>query len=197
MSGRIIPLLHDSDPNVRESAVKIAGYFGYAEAASALVELSRDPNERVRCAAIEHLPYVEDGRTLDVLIHAIKDETPKVRAAAARALGTIEAPEAVQPLIDGLGDDDAWVRYFSARALGRRRSEEGVEALQKLIEKEKFNHVRIAALDSLGQIGGPLVAGIAERLVRDDDPNVAHAAHVVLGKSSFSQAEAAGPKEEH
>ena len=182
MSERIIPFLHDPDPNVRESAVKIAGYFGYPESAGALLELSRDSNERVRCAAIEHLPYVEDERAFDVLVKAIRAETPSVRAAAARALGTMDAPEVLKPLIEGLSDDDVWVRYFSARALGRRRSDESVEALERVIEKEKFNHVRIAALDSLGQIGGERIAGIVARLIADDDPDVAHAAQVALGK---------------
>ena len=79
----------------------------------------------------------------------------------------MDAPEVVQQLIEGLSDEDVWVRYFSARALGRRRSEDSVEALEKVIEKEKFNHVRIAALDSLGQIGGQRsVAGIVCGLVR-------------------------------
>jgi HEAT repeat protein len=184
MSERIIPLLNDPDPNVRESAVKIAGYFGYPEAGAALVELSRDGNERVRCAAIEHLPYVEDWRAFDVLVNAIKDETPNVRAAAARALGTMDAPEVVRPLIEGLADDDVWVRYFSARALGRRRSMDSVAALEQVIESEKFNHVRIAALDSLGQIGGQRIAGIAGGLVSDDDPDVARAAQVALEKGA-------------
>lgn len=182
MSERIIPLLHDSDSNVRESAVKVAGYFGYSEAAGALLELSHDPNERVRMATIEHLPFLEDERVLGVLVQALKHETPNVRAAAARALGNIDAPQADGHLIEGLSDDDAWVRYFSARALGRRRSPESVAALQKVIENEEFNHVRIAALDSLGQIGGGRVAGIAAELVRDDDPDVAHAAQGALGK---------------
>jgi HEAT repeat protein len=183
MSERIIPLLSDSDPNVRESAARIAGYFGYPEAANALVDLSRDPNERVRSAALEHLPFIEDARVFDVLVHALKDETPNVRAAAARALGTMDSPEVVPQLIEALSDDDVWVRYFSARALGRRGSEESVAALEKVIEEEKFNHVRIAALDSLGQIDGQRVAGIAAELIRDDDPDVAHAARSALGKS--------------
>jgi HEAT repeat protein len=187
MSERIIPLLHDPDPNVRESAVKIAGYFGYPESVGALLELSRDSDERVRCAAIEHLPYVEDERAFDVLVQAIKAETPNVRAAAARALGTMDTPEAVQPLIEGLSDEDVWVRYFSARALGRRRSEESVEALERVIEKENFNHVRIAALDSLGQIGGQRIAGIVAGLIRDDDPDVAHAAQIAFGKSQSAK----------
>lgn len=182
-SERIIPLLHDSDPNVRESAVKIAGYFGYPQAAGALLELSRDPNERVRCAAIEHLPFVEDDRVLEVLARARNEETPNVRTSAARALGNMDGPEVVSLLIKGLSDTDAWVRYFSARALGRRGSEDSIEALANLIEKEKFNHVRIAALDSLGQIGGPAIGSIVAALVRDDDPDVAHAAQVAFGKS--------------
>jgi HEAT repeat protein len=183
LSQRIIPLLHDLDPNVRESAVKIAGYFGYPEAAGALVELSRDPNERVRCAAIEHLPFVEDERALDVLVNSLKEETPNVRAAAARALGNMDGPQVVERLIEGLVDDDVWVRYFSARALGRHRDEGSVEALKRVIEKDEFNHVRIAALDSLGQIGGPRVAVIVGELVHDDDLDVAHAAQAALSKS--------------
>jgi len=182
MSQRIIPLLHDRDPNVRESAVKIAGYFGYPDAADALVDLSRDPNERVRCAALEHLPFVEDERAFDVLGHALKDETPNVRAAAARALGNMESPRVVAHLIAGLVDEDVWVRYFSARSLGRHRDERSVEALKGVIEKDEFNHVRIAALDSLGQIGGPRVAEIVAGLVDDNDRDVAHAAQVALSK---------------
>lgn len=183
MSKRIIPLLHDPDSNVRESAVKIAGYFGYPESAGALLELSRDADERVRCAAIEHLPYVEDERALDTLVHALKEETPNVRAAAARALGSMDNPEVDRQLIEALSDEDPWVRYFSARALGRRRSKNSIDALESLIQKEKFNHVRIAALDSLGQIGGERIAGIVAELVRDDDPDVAHAAETALAQS--------------
>ena len=180
MSKRIIPLLHDRDPNVRESAVKIVGYFGYPEAADALIELSRDDNERVRTAVIEHLPFVEDERVVKVVVQALKEETSSVRAAAARALGNMDAPEVVTALTEGLADEDVWVRYFSARALGRLRSEESIAALERVVEKEKFNHVRIAALDSLGQIGHPRIASIVGGLIRDDDPDVAHAAQVAF-----------------
>ncbi|HEX3185107.1 MAG TPA: HEAT repeat domain-containing protein [Pyrinomonadaceae bacterium] len=183
IAARVNPLLHDPDPNVRESAVTIAGYFGYAESAGELLKLARDPEEAVRCAAIEHLPFVEDDRVLNVLVSAIKDDTPKVRAAAARALANMDGPQVVDHLIKGLGDEDVWVRYFSARALGRLRSEDSVEALERVLEKEKFNHVRIAALDSLGQIGGQRIAGIVNEFVQDDDPDVAHAAQVAVEKS--------------
>ena len=193
LSKRIIPLLHDSDPNVRESAVKIVGYFGYPEAAGALIELSRDEHERVRTAAIEHLPFIEDERVVEVIIQALKEETPNVQAAAARALANMDAPEVVPALIEGLADDDVWVRYFSARALGRRRSEESINALEKVIEKEKFNHVRIAALDSLGQIGGSRTASIVAAFVGDEDPDVAHAAQVALDATKKHKSTKNGP----
>lgn len=183
MADRIVPLLRDGDPNVRESAVKIAGYYGYRQAEAILVELSSDAIERVRCAAIETLPFIEDERALEVLVKAIKHDTPVVRAAAARALGNMDAPQVIGALIDGLADEDVWVRYFSARALGRRGSRDSVEALRSVVEKEQFNHVRIAALDSLGQIGGERIAEIVGDLVEDDDPNVARAAQDALGKS--------------
>lgn len=183
MSKRIIPLLRDPDPNVRESAAKIAGYFGYREAIDDLLKLSSDEVERVRCAVIEHLPFLEDERVLDVLVNAVKVETPNVRAAAARALGNMDAPQAIGHLISALADEDVWVRYFSARALGRRRSGDSVDALAKVVEQDKFNHVRIAALDSLGQIGGPRIAEIVAELVHDDDRDVAHAAQLAMEKS--------------
>ena len=79
------------------------------------------------------------------------------------------------------------MRTFGCATSVRERSvveglEEAVEALEKVIEKEKFNHVRIAALDSLGQIGGERIAGIVGGLVRDDDPDVAHAAQMAFEK---------------
>jgi HEAT repeat protein len=183
MSERIIPLLDDPDPNVRESAVKIAGYFGYHESVTQLLKLSDDANEQVRCAAIEHLPYLDDERVLDVLSRAIKEDSPKVRAAAARAFGNMDSPQVVKALLEGLADEDLWVRYFSARALGRLRSDDSVEALAGVVEKENFNHVRIAALDSLGQIGGPRIGEIVSGLVDDVDPDVRHAARAALEKS--------------
>ncbi len=180
MSERIVPLLHDPDPNVRETAVKVAGYFGYPKATDALLNLSRDPHERVRAAAIEHLPYLENEGVFDVLARAMKEETANVRAAGARALGNLDDPRAVLQLIEALSDKDVWVRYFSARALGRQRSEASISALESVLREEKFNHVRIAALDSLGQIGGRRVAVLVESLKLDDDPDVARAAQAAL-----------------
>jgi len=56
-----------------------------------------------------------------------------------------------------------------------------------VLRKEKFNHVRIAALDSLGQIGGERIAGMVTGFVSDADPEVAHAAQAAVEKSGKSE----------
>ena len=182
VAQRIITLLGDPDPNIRESAVRIAGYFGFPEATHLLIELCDDSDERVRCAAIEHLAYVEDEQATAVLVRTINQGTAKARAAAVRALSNLDAPNVARYLTAGLSDEDMWVRYFSARGLGRRGSQEAIAVLERVIAIEKFHHVRIAALDSLGQIGGKHASGIVAKLLGDEDTDLALAAVSALGK---------------
>lgn len=180
MPGRVLPLLSDADPNVRESAVKIAGYFGYAECADLLLERCLDADERVRRAAVEHLPYLEDERATPALIRALRHETPKVRAAAAAAMAQAEGPEVSTHLIEALADEDSWVRYFAARSLGRQEVSESTEALATLAQSERANHVRIAAVEALGHIGGEAAARAVSPLVKSGEPDLARAAEDAL-----------------
>ena len=113
MGARIRRLLDDGDPLVRESAVKIAGYFGYAACAEALLDRCRDADETVRAAALEHVAYLDDERSLPMLVAALAADTPRARAAAAQALAHAERPEALDALRRGVGDPDPWVRYFA------------------------------------------------------------------------------------
>lgn len=189
MPGRVLPLLEDDDPNVRESAVKVAGYFGYPECVELLLERCRDREERVRRAAVEHLPFIEDERATPALVRALREETPKVRAAAAGALALAEGPEVAASLIEALGDEDSWVRYFAARSLGRLRAAEGAEALAALARDDKANHVRIAAVEALGGIGGETLAAAVTLLLKSDDPDLARAAASALGTTEGGKPE--------
>jgi HEAT repeat protein len=189
MPGRVRPLLEDADPNVRESAVKIAGYFGYRECADLLLERCRDGDERVRRAAVEHLPYLEDERATAALVHALRHETPKVRAAAAGAMAQAEGPEVSTPLKGALADEDSWVRYFAARSLGRLRIAESADALAALARDDKANHVRIAAVEALGSIGGESAVRFVAPLVESGEPDLARAAVGALGRISHPDAE--------
>jgi HEAT repeat protein len=181
MPTRIVPLLSDPDPNVRESAVKIAGYFGFPECAELLLDRCHDQDERVRRAAIEHLPFLQDERVVDTLAHSLRHETPRVRASAASAIAHVESPRVESLLSSALDDEDSWVRYFAARALGTRRFTESVAALERVVQTDGSTHVRIAALEALGQIGGERAVKIAATFVESTDSDLANAALAALG----------------
>lgn len=181
MPARVTPLLSDPDANVRESAVKIAGYFGYPECAELLVDRCHDQDERVRRAAIEHLPFLQDERVVDTLVHSLQQETPRVRASAASAIAHVDSPRVQPLLISALDDEDSWVRYFAARALGGRKFAGSIDALERVVQTDVSTHVRIAALEALGQIGGVRAATIAASFVESNDPDLANAALVALG----------------
>lgn len=182
MPARVLPLLEDDDPNVRESAVKIAGYFGYRECVDLLLERCRDEDERVRRAAVESLPFLEDERATPALVRALKGETPKVRAAAAGAMALAEGAEVSAALIEALGDEDSWVRYFAARSLGRLQFAGGVGALAALARDDKANHVRIAAVEALGGIGGETAFAAVRPLLKSDEPDLARVAADALSR---------------
>jgi HEAT repeat protein len=181
MAGRMEQLVGDPDPLVRESAVKIAGYFGYAPCADGLLERCKDPEETVRAAALEHIALLDDDRVLPMLVGALERDTPRARAAAARALAHVESPQAVAALRWAVADDDPWVRYFSASSLGRQADAGAVPLLEALARGDRLQHVRIAAVEAIGAIGGETNAAVLGGLTESNDPVVANAAVRALG----------------
>ena len=181
MAARMARLVNDPDPLVRESAVKIAGYFGYPPCARGLLERCRDPEETVRAAALEHLAFIDDDRVLPALMHALEHDTPRARAAAARSLAHLESPEAIAALRRGVDDADGWVRYFAAASLGRQGDAVAVPRLEALARSDRLQHVRIAAVEAIGTIGGDGAAAVLGALTEADDAVVANAAVRALG----------------
>jgi HEAT repeat protein len=188
MEARAIALLSDPNPRVRESAVKIAGYFGYEQCADLLIERCSDEEESVRRAAIEHIPYLEDDRIVAVLIDALENGTPRVRAAAAGAFAQVDTATAMPYLLKALNDGDAWVRYFAIRSIGRHRSGEGLDHVARLAQEDAAEHVRIAAVDSLGKLDGPRAISVLASLIESDDLDLARAALKSLGQIDHEDA---------
>ncbi len=182
MSRRIRVLLDSPHPRVRESAVRIAGYFGYPECVEQLLRRTEDEDEAVRAAAVEHLPYVESGVAFEALRRAVAADTPRVRAAATHALGHLDVADASALLRDALRDADSWVRYFSAISLGRQRDARALDALASLVTSDPAHHVRVAAVDAIGAIGGPDVVRLLAPLATGEDGELAAAALRVLGR---------------
>ncbi len=186
MPERIKELLLDERPLVRESAAKIAGYFGYPDCADLLLKCSQDEDERVRRAVVEHLPYLEDQRVVQILAEAISKDTPRVRAAAALALANVDDAAALPILLQALQDDDSWVRYFAARSLGKLALPDSLAPLAAVANTEQLNHVRIAALEALGNIGGPEAVTVISAHLRAADQEVARIAAMALEQATSS-----------
>jgi len=182
MALRIHRLLDDRNPHVRESAVRVAGYFGYHACVDTVIERCRDEDEAVRAAALEHLPFLGDPRAIDALRQALAADTPRARAAAAHALGGLDAADAAPLLAHAVEDPDAWVRYFAAISIGRRDDRTLVPLLERLAHSDPGRHVRVAAVEALGAIGGEGAVKILSPFAAADESDLANAAVRALGR---------------
>lgn len=191
MGRRVVTMLDSADPRERESAVRIAGYFGYQDAVDAMLARCDDQVEAVRRAAIEHLPFLEDSRAAVRLQAALRDASPKVRAAAARGLGRVAVSDGTVSLLDATRDQDTWVRYFAVRSLGELGSSIGLGRLAEVAVADSAMHVRIAALEALGAVGGEVAVDALLHAVSDLNPELAAAALRGLGQTSDPRAEQA------
>lgn len=176
MGHYVLTLLSDENPVVRESALRIAGYFGYRECRDAFVACCTDAVERVRRAALENLPYLDDPRATGLLASALAGDTTSARAAAAQALGRMDDQAGVDLLIAALDDTDPWVRYYAVRALVERRATNAANAVARLAQEDAAGHVRIAALEALGTLGGVSVIDFMLVLIDGGRDEIAAAA---------------------
>lgn len=211
-------LLVDPHELVRESAVKIAGYFAFNECVEELLARTNDTDERVRRAAIEHLPYLEDEvKVLGILQAKLQDPASRVRVAAAHALGEMETPLVLNHLLMALDDPDNWVRYYAVGAITKYwqthrdiletdldNSENNQEidhtdvptrlevfnCLQELAKNDISPPVQAVTATALGNIGGISAIPLLAELTNynSGDGEVARAAIMALGEIDSSQA---------
>jgi HEAT repeat protein len=188
LAARALAMCSDPDPHVRESAVRIAGYFGYPSCADALLERCADSDERVQRAAIEHLPYLDDPRVPATLGAMLRSPGVAARSSAARALGQLDHEQSGLLLLTALDDEDPWVRRFAARSLGQQRYAPAFERLADLVQADPAEHVRLAAIEALGHLGGPRGAAVLAPLTALANADVVREALSALGKISHPDA---------
>jgi HEAT repeat protein len=184
MEAAVAGRLSDPSPGVRESAARIAGYFGYISCLRRVVELCDDSAETVRRTAVEALANY-DQRPAWSKIHetATSDSDPSVRAAAVRAFARSISDESLHALAAACRDSNLWVRYYAARALAQRQVAHAdvLAALAECATRDPAVPVRIAAIETLGVLGAPSMIGVLVPLTRDLEPGVACAALIALG----------------
>lgn len=114
--------------------------------------LSSSDSEERRCAAMS-LGWMRRADSSRAAVVVLRDAEAIVRATAARAVLSLPADEAASVLLPLLRDRDEFVRQESAYALGETRSRRASAELLIILEKEKADGVRAAAVVALGLIG--------------------------------------------
>lgn len=184
MEEAVAGRLSDPSARVRESAARIAGYFGYGACLRRMVELCDDEEPIVRRAAVEHLASYDQRAAGSKIREVLRgDLDGSVRSAAARALGHNGSAEALTALLEASHDSNLWVRYFAIRSLGRNGAPNAmaIACLAECAMRDDAPPVRIAAIESLTALGSPSVQPVLLGLARDPDIDIACAAITAIG----------------
>jgi HEAT repeat protein len=177
-------LLQSNNPFTRESAVRIAGYFGYREFISQILELFDDPVESVKRAVVESLPFFDSEKAIQLLKDAASSPSPQIRSSAAYALGFLPISQSGNSLLKLLADPNPWVKYYTIKSLTKLRCPEALSHILNISINDESPFVKIAAIAALGELGGNYAIAHLAKLTSDPDINIACEAINALSKIS-------------
>ena len=176
--------LTDASPRVRESAVRLAGYFTWESCLPLMLDRCGDDDAVVRRTAVEAIATYDTSSAWQVVCTAVRTDTDTgVRAAGARALGQASDSECRSVLVEAMRDPNLWVRYYAVRACARRGESDvdTVAALMNSLIRERAAPVRVATIEALSQLR---VGNLLEPLTvaaNDPDDDVSCAALRAIG----------------
>lgn len=164
---KLIELLKDETPHIREFSAMALGRIQAKQAVPALTILLQDKEWRVRQAACSALTKIQPNEAMPYLVAAMSDDEPlAVRYQAAAELGEIGTAQAAEVLIAHLNDESELVRMVIINALGIIGTETTVAPLMAALQDESAK-VRRAAVLALSRIKSenavePLVAALKD-----------------------------------
>jgi len=172
MPARIEKLIQSEDPLFRESAIQIAGYFGYPGCKRLVQQCLEDADIRVVCAAIENLPFFDDKSTNELLTNLYNTGSTRIRASVVKAANHLDDVNNFKTLSESLDDPDAWVRYYAIRTICNHLLQEHLPRLIVLAEKDKAIHVRLAAIEAIGQLNGTKAIPVFAKLLTESNNDI-------------------------
>ncbi|MEO6953858.1 MAG: HEAT repeat domain-containing protein [Polyangia bacterium] len=176
-----------TDARLRRAALGIIGYFGWASALPIVLDALRGDDARTSDQALAALAYIDDAEALAALFAASRDPRPRIRASAVRALAHVSMSPAIEREVErALSDEDAWVRYYACQSVARI-PERGAELLRGLID-DPAGHVRIAVIDGLSTLPGPIALAALRVASGSADGDVRRAALTGIGRLAQPEA---------
>jgi HEAT repeat protein len=184
--GVLVEAIKDPQPSVRGAAASALGSLGKGEGIAAVEQVLTDKIPAVRTSAAVSLGELGDKRSVGPLKQALSDPNPIVQAAALSALLRIGEPvQNLMGAVNGLlQQQDPGPRSATAKALGRAEGvsrDVAIDVLSNMLN-DPIPRPRIAAVRSLGQIGGDSVIPILKHTLHDEDDAVRAAAGGALGR---------------
>nr|WP_153869809.1 MULTISPECIES: HEAT repeat domain-containing protein [Myxococcaceae] len=208
--GAVRGLLSETEPGVRELAVRALGRSRSLEALPLLLALLSDPDlgagagralqglsaglqvpvrealERAQerepsPAGLRTLGRVGGSGALPLLRRSARSADPALRAAALEAVAELGADGAAELARYALADEAAAVRRAAVRALGRVGSAQAEALLQRALRDEDGG-VRMAAVEAAGECGAQGCVPLLQALVAGEDGGLAWAALAALGR---------------
>lgn len=172
-------MLGDSRWFVVRNAAELLGELATPSAEAALVGLLRHGDDRVRRAATKSLLRIGTPNALKGIHAAVKDSSPEVRMQATAAISTKKDGKTAGTLIKAIEEErDPDVQFAIIAALGRVATSDAVQKLAKLAEPEsrffrkRANHIRLAAVQALGEARTPAALTALRALLNDKDREV-------------------------
>jgi len=189
---RLINYLGDDDGHVRAISARALSRIGDIKAVPYIKELLHDPYEDVQEAAVESLSVLREGLDIKEILSWLKESEPSLRRSACRLLGLLKAEEAVHDIGFCIKDSDPSVRKTAVEALRKIASNmnKGImESAKRYLAQaitDEVRDIRVAAIYSLGFIGGADVVEMMKSLLLDRDDFIKVAAIKVIGRSKDS-----------
>jgi HEAT repeat protein len=122
----------------------------------------------------------------DLIARAYQDEEPRMRAGAVFAMGRSADEGWGEIVIQELEARDPEMRYEAVRAAGALRIAETVTRLARMVA-DPDPEVKLMAVWSLGQIGGPEARRVLQICYEEGDEALQDAAQEALDELDFMQ----------
>jgi HEAT repeat protein len=178
----VIEMLRHTQWAVVRNMAELLGEMRFEEAVPELGKLLMHYEPQVRLAAIVALARIGTVATVAPLRRAMKEGTPDLRARIAGSIGGQHSRALAIPLVVlAAEEDDEGVLCEYFRALGRIGTPEAIDALVKAAQPggrifgRRPPGPRIAAVQSLGNIGGTAARRALDALQEDGDKAVREA----------------------
>ena len=124
----LAPLLHDSDPGVRELALEVLAQLPARPLADNIADRLDDTDPNVRIAAVTALGALQASEHQDAL-RRLYARDAAARPAVIRAVGQFGSDADLDLIKTGLEDDDPTVQLAAAEALGTQGNPEAIDLL--------------------------------------------------------------------